>query len=99
MSDHAIDRRDFLLLRPRRELRSIELSGEWLMMRFLDAEMDGSTDEFFARLEHDLQELDEVRLVQVSWLTRHDLVERLGQVLAGFRTRGGRVISPSPPSP
>jgi len=99
MSDHAIDRRNFLLLRPRRGLRSLELSGEWLMMRFLDAEMDGSTEEFFARLEHDLQELDEVRLVQVSWLTRHDLVERLGQILAGFRARGGRVISPSPPSP
>lgn len=94
----AIDRRDFLLLRPRRGQRSVELSGEWLLMKFLDAEMDGSIAELFARLEHDLRQLDEVRLVEASWLMRNDLVERLGHVLDAFRARGGRVISPSPPS-
>jgi hypothetical protein len=95
----SIDRRDFLLLRPRRGQRSIDLSGEWLLMKFLDAELEGSTVDFFARLDHDLRQLEEVRLIDASWLTRDDLVERLGQVLDAFRARGGRVISPSPPSP
>ena len=99
MTGGALDRRDFLLLRPRRGQRTVDLSGEWLLMKFLDAEMDGSTADFFARLEHDLRQLDEVRLVETSWLVRTDLVERFQQVLDAFRARGGRVISPSPPSP
>lgn len=68
------------------------------MMKFLDAELDSSTSDFFARLEHDLRQLEEIRLVDSSWLTRNDLVERLGPVLDAFRARGGRVISPAPPS-
>jgi hypothetical protein len=93
----AIDRRDFLLLRPRSGARSIDLSCEWLVMKFLDAELDGSTSDFFARLEHDLERLDQVRLVDSSWLTREDLAGRLGMVLDAFRARGGRVTLPARP--
>jgi hypothetical protein len=93
-----MNRRDFLLLRPRHGQRSLELSCEWLMMKFLDAELDGSTSDFFARLEHDLRQLDEIRLVDSLWLTRSDLVERLQPALDAFRVRGGRVTSPAQPS-
>jgi hypothetical protein len=81
------------LLRAPQGRRSLDLSCEWLMMKFLDAERDGSTTDFFARLEHDLRRLDAIRLVDASWLVRNDLVERLGPLLDAFRTRGGRVIS------
>jgi hypothetical protein len=94
----SIDRRQFLLLKPARGRRSIDLSCEWLLMKFLDAEAKGSTSELFARLEHDLGQLDELRLTETSWLTRRDLAQRLEPLVDAFRRRGGRVIGFSPPS-
>ena len=96
---HAIDRRDFLLLRPRPGQRSLDLSCEWLLMKFLDAEAAGTTDDLFARLAHDLAHLDELRLTDTSWLAREDLAQRLKEVVAVFRARGGRVIELSRSSP
>ncbi len=98
MEGTQIDRRDFLLLRPRRGQRSLDLSCEWLLMKFLDAELDGTTSDLFARLDHDLRQLDELRLTDSSWLTRGDLAQQLGSVVDAFRARGGRVISTAPPS-
>jgi hypothetical protein len=94
----SIDRRDFLLLRPARGQRTLDLSCEWLLIKFLDAEADGTTGELFARLAHDLRQLDEVRLTETAWLAREDLAQRLDVILEAFRARGGRVSGPSPPS-
>jgi hypothetical protein len=91
-------RRDFVLFRVPRDQRSFELSCEWLMMKFLDAEAAGTADELFARLAQDLEQLDELRLTETSWLTRRDLVDRLEQAMVQFRARGGRVTVLSPPS-
>ena len=88
----SIDRRAFLLLRPRGGQRSLDLSCEWLLMKFLDAEAGGTTSDLFARLAHDLAQLDELRLTETSWLAREDLAQRLNEVVAVFRARGGRVI-------
>jgi hypothetical protein len=74
------------------------LSCEWLLIKFLDAEADGTTGELFDRLAHDLQHLDELRLTETGWLAREDLAQRLGAILDAFRARGGRVIAPSRPS-
>jgi len=93
-----IDRRSFLLLRPSRGQRSIDLSCEWLLMKFLDAEAVGTTTDLFDRLAHDLRQLDELRLTETSWLIREDLAQRLEAVLDAFRARGGRIIAPSRPS-
>jgi hypothetical protein len=93
-----LPRRDFLLLKLPRDQRSCELSCEWLLMKFLDAEAAGTTDDLFARLAHDLEQLDELRLTQTSWLTRDDLRERLENAMVQFRARGGLVTVLSPPS-
>ena len=63
-------------------------------MKLLDAEADGSADDLFERLAHDLAQLDELRLIDTGWLARDDLARRLGAVLEVFRARGGRVIGP-----
>jgi hypothetical protein len=94
----SIDRRHFLLLRPARGQRTLDLSCEWLLIKFLDAEAGGTTGELFDRLAHDLQQLDEVRLTETAWLAREDLAQRLNVTLEAFRARGGRVSGPSPPS-
>lgn len=94
----SIDRRSFLLLRPRRGQRSLDLSCEWLLMKFLDAEAAGQTRDLLDRLAHDLGQLDELRLTETSWLAREDLARRLEALLDAFRARGGRVIAPSRPS-
>jgi hypothetical protein len=90
----SIDRRAFLLLRPRRGQRSLDLSCEWLLMKFLDAEAAGGSSDLFARLAHDLAQLDELRLTDTTWLAREDLAQRLSEVVEEFRARGGRVIGP-----
>jgi hypothetical protein len=94
----SIDRRDFLLLRPARGQRTLDLSCEWLLIKFLDAEADGTTAELFNRLAHDLEQLDELRLTETAWLAREDLAQRLNVILEAFRARGGRVSGLSPPS-
>ena len=84
-----MNRRDFLLLRS--EGRSTILSCEALFMRFLDAEHDGTTDQLFANLARDLDQVSAVTLVDPSWLSRVDLRARVDAALGAFRARGGRV--------
>jgi hypothetical protein len=84
-----MNRRDFLLLRA--EGRSTVLSCEALFMRFLDAQNDGTTDQLFANLRRDLEQVESVKLVDRSWLSRDDLRVRVDDVLDAFQRRGGRV--------
>jgi hypothetical protein len=84
-----MNRRDFLLLRA--EGRTTVLSCEALFMRFLDAQNAGTTDQLFANLTRDLEQVTSVTLADRSWLARDDLRVRVDAVLDAFRRRGGRV--------
>jgi len=88
----VIDRRGFLLLRPSGDPVVIELSCEQLLMKYLDARVDGAAADLFARLNEELRGARELRLVDTTWLAREDLRQRLEPVLDAFRARGGRLV-------
>ena len=83
-----VERRDFLFLRAGQPAL---LSCEPLFMRFLDAQMDGSTTQLFENLAGDLRKVTAVRLTDTTWLARADLKEQLDAVLDAFRLAGGTV--------
>ena len=70
----------------------IELSCEQLLMKYLDARVDGAAADLFARLNEELRGARELRLVDTTWLAREDLRQRLEPVLDAFRARGGRLV-------
>ena len=84
-----VERRDFLFLRAG---QPAVLSCEPLFMRFLDSQMDDSTDQLFENLATDLRKVTAVRLTETTWLAREELKTRLDSVLATFRAAGGVVI-------
>lgn len=86
-----MNRRDFIFLKPGRETRSVELSCERLYMRYHDSHLDGTSRELFERLEKELEDVDELRLVGTAWLADADLGQRLEPLLDSVRARGGRV--------
>ena len=61
-------------------------------MKYLDARWDDTTADLFARLDRELEDARELRLVNTSWLAREDLKQRLEPVLDRFRARGGRIV-------
>ena len=83
-----IERRDFLLLRAG---QPAVLSCEQLFMRYLDAQMNGSTTALFAALAEDLRAARSVRLADTSWLSREDFKQALDTALRAFAAAGGRV--------
>ena len=83
-----VERRDFLFLRAG---QPAVLSCEPLFMRFLDSQLDGTTERLFENLAGDLRAVTAIRLTDTSWLAREDLKTRLDAVLAAFRAAGGRV--------
>jgi hypothetical protein len=83
-----IERRDFLVLRVG---EPATLSCERLYMRFIEAQADGTTAALFERLAVDLRGAHALRLIDTSWLSRGDLKARLDDVLAAFRSSGGRI--------
>ena len=83
-----VERRDFLLLRAG---HPAVLACEPLFMRFLDAQMNGTTAELFEHLAADLRKVPAVRLADTTWLSRADLKAELDRVLDAFRAAGGRV--------
>ena len=87
----TLNRRDLLLLGINRRERSVELSCEWLYMKYCDTQLDNSTQDLFDRLEFELRKIDTVRLVDTAWLTRQDFRVRLEPILASVKARGGRV--------
>ena len=86
------NRREFLLLRTGCEEVLIELSCEQLLMKYLDARLDGSAAELFARLADEVRSAQELRVVDTAWLMCADLKEQLSPVLDAFRARGGRLV-------
>jgi len=86
-----LNRRDFLRFGRRRDAHRLDLSGEQLFMKFVDARENDTVAEFLARLEADLQSIEELRLTGIEWLRREDLGARMGPVLSAFRARGGKV--------
>ena len=60
-------------------------------MRYHDSHLDGTSRELFQRLENELKDIDELRLVDSAWLADEGLVQRLQPLLGSVRARGGRV--------
>ena len=85
-----VERRDFLFLRAG---QPAVLSCEPLFMRFLDSQMDGTTEQLFENLAADLRKVTAVRLTETTWLAREELKTRLDTVLADFRAAGGVVAT------
>lgn len=86
-----MNRRDFIFLKPGRGNRSVELSCEQLYMRYHDSHLDGTSRQLFERLENELKDIDELRLVGSTWLAGEGLRQRLEPLLASVRARGGRI--------
>ena len=83
-----MNRRDFLALRTG---RPAVLSCERLYMRYLDAQIDGTTRQLFDQLAADLRGATAVRLTETAWLSRAELKADLDRVLDAFKAAGGRV--------
>jgi hypothetical protein len=60
-------------------------------MRYRDSHLDDTTQALFERLEGELRDVDELRLLDSAWLVREDLRQRLEPLLDSVRARGGRV--------
>jgi len=64
-------------------------------MKFSDSRLDNSTDELFERLEIELRGIDDLRLVDTTWLTCQEFRDRLEPLLISVRARGGRITHSS----
>jgi hypothetical protein len=76
-----VNRRDFLLLRTDGAADAAVLSCERLYMRYLDSQMNETTDALFANLTDELRRINTLRLTDTSWLACVDLRARLDIVL------------------
>ena len=85
-----MNRRDFLSFRIDRENHAAELSCEQLYMRYLDSTVDGTTEEFFQKIEQTLSGVSVLRLSETGWLACEEL-KPMESLIATFRNRGGRV--------
>jgi len=83
-----VNRRDFLLLRAG---QPAVLSCEPLFMRYLDSQIDETTQRLFDQLAADLRHVTEVRVADPSWRAREDFDRHLTAVLHAFTARGGTV--------
>ena len=90
-----MNRRELLLLGINRKTRSVELSCEWLYMKFCDSQLDNSTAELFERLDLELKGVDDLWLLDTAWLASQEFKDRLEPLLATIRERGGRVTPSS----
>jgi hypothetical protein len=89
----TLNRRELLLLGINRRQRSVDLSCEWLYMKYCDTLLDNTTQDLFDRLEFELRSVDTIRLVDTAWLTRQDFKDWLDPILTSVRARGGRVTN------
>jgi len=60
-------------------------------MKYCDSNLDNTTKELFERLEVELRAVDNLLLVDTSWLACQDLRQRLEPLLVSVRARGGQV--------
>lgn len=87
----TLNRRDLLLLGINRRQRSLELSCEWLYMKYCDAQLDNSTQDLFERLQSELRNVNTIHLFDAAWLTREDFNDWLAPIFESVRARGGRI--------
>jgi hypothetical protein len=85
-----MNRRDFFLLGSR-DRNVLELPCERLYMRYLDAQMEGTSEEFIQRTREELLCTRKIRLRDAFWLDRGDLGTALEPLLKEFRSRGGHI--------
>jgi hypothetical protein len=83
-----VERRDFLFLRAG---QPAVLACEPLFMRFLDSQIDGTSQQLFENIAADLRQVAAVQLTGTSWLARADFKAQLETVLDAFRAAGGVV--------
>jgi hypothetical protein len=76
-----MNRREFLLLRTDGAAHAAVLSCERLYMRYLDSEVDGTTETLFEHLRRDLRRAKTLRLTDTSWLACGDLKQRLERAI------------------
>ncbi|HET6143308.1 MAG TPA: hypothetical protein VFE02_07340 [Candidatus Acidoferrales bacterium] len=88
----TLNRRDLLLLGINRRQRSVDVSCEWLYMKYSDTLLDNTTHDLFDRLQSELRSVETIRLMDSSWLTRQDFKEWLDPIFAGLRARGARIV-------
>jgi hypothetical protein len=88
-----VNRRDFLLLRAG---QPAVLSCEHLFMRYLDAELAGTTTLLFEHLAADLRAVTTVQLTDTSWRASADFNIHLERVLDAF-TASGKRLAPTAP--
>jgi hypothetical protein len=83
-----MNRREFLLLRTDGEARAAVLSCERLYMRYLDSQVDGTTERLFEHLRQDLRRAKTLRLTDTSWLVCGDLKQRLERAIEAAGVSG-----------
>jgi hypothetical protein len=86
-----MNRREFLLLRTDGAAHAAVLSCERLYMRYLDSEVDGTTETLFEHLRRDLRRAKTLRLTDTSWLACGDLMQRLERAIEAAGVNGVRV--------
>ena len=86
-----MNRREFFFFTSERK-NAAELSCETLYMRYLDSTLDGTTAEFFQKVEQSLATVITLHLTDAAWLKCEEL-RPMNSILAAFRERGGRVES------
>lgn len=83
-------RRDFFFLRTSNS-GVLDVSCERLYMRYMNASLNGSTDELLQRILKEFLSAQTIRLHQPFWLDHQDLSKALDPILGELRSRGNHV--------
>jgi hypothetical protein len=85
-----MNRRDFFRMRnPAEDI--MELSCEELYMRYLDAQLDGTQEQLLGRTRDTMLRSKKIRLQDVSWLNRGELMQEFEPLLEEFKAGGGQI--------
>jgi hypothetical protein len=84
-----MNRREFLFF-TKDPTNAAELSCEQLYMRYVDSTIDGTTSQFFRKLQESLASITSLRLIEPSWLSCDEL-KPVQSMLEAFRERGGQI--------
>ena len=84
-----MNRREFLLF-SKEGKNTAELSCERLYMRYLDSTLDGTTPQFFQKIEQRLSAVSSLRLIDSAWLSSDEL-KPVASILDAFCARGGHI--------
>jgi hypothetical protein len=86
-----LNRRDLLFFGTNRRVRTTEVSCERLYMQFCDSQLNNTTQQLLERLETELHQVDELRLLDSGWLVREDLRQWVEPLLKSVKAHGGRI--------